>query len=202
VTAPEPPEPPQPKQTGPNQNGPNQTGPERTTGARGPSRALVLAGIIAGGLAAFGASGRTWREGNGGIDPVTGMASHASVAGTAIAPGVRACALAVLAGVVALLLVRGRVRVVVAGALTVVAGIATALATRTLVGVPAHLSDTAWVWLSIAACLLATVSGVAAVLTCRGWNSTRSGRYESPGTRREDTEDPWQALDRGEDPTL
>ncbi len=162
-----------------------------------------MAGLLVGSLASFACSGRTWRVGNGAADPVTGLASHAAVAGTQVAPAVRACALAALAGTLVLLLLRGVVaRTIVAALIALVSGAATVLCLTAALSPPAHLDSTVWPWLAGASSLLAAVSGGAAVVGARRWPRPGSTRYDSPANPRRTDDDAWQALDRGEDPTL
>lgn len=167
-------------------------------------RPVVAAALLAGSLAAFACSGRTWRVGNGAADPITGLASQAAVAGTQIAPAVRACALAALAGTLVLLLVRSApARTIVAALVTLVTAIALAIALDAGIISPAHLDATAWPWLCAASALVATVAGVAGIVGARGWRSRSSDRYGSPSAPVGSADDDaWQALDRGEDPTL
>lgn len=172
---------------------------ERLTG-----RSVVVAALLAGSLATFAASGRTWRVGNGASDPITGLASQAAIAGTQIAPAVRACALAALAGTLVLLLVRSApARMIVATLVTLVSATACGAALAAGIVSPAHLDPTAWPWLCAASALIATLAGLAGIVGARGWQSRSSDRYDSPSAPvRPADEDAWQALDRGEDPTL
>lgn len=167
-------------------------------------RPVVAAALLSGSLAAFACSGRTWRVGNGAADPITGLASHAAIAGTQIAPAVRACALAALAGTLVLLLVRSApARTIVATLIVLVTATACGIAFDVGIASPAHLDPTAWPWLCAAAALVATLAGLAGILGARGWQSRSSDRYDSPSVPvRSADEDAWQALDRGEDPTL
>lgn len=167
-------------------------------------RPVVAGALLGGSLAAFACSGRTWRVGNGAADPITGLASQAAIAGTQIAPAVRACALAALAGTFVLLLVRGTAaRTLVAVLLTVVTAVACGTALDVAAVSPAHLDATVWPWLCAAAALIATLAGVAGVLGARRWQYRSSDRYDSPtAPDRAADEDAWLALDRGEDPTL
>ncbi len=167
-------------------------------------RPVVAAALLAGSLATFACSGRTWRVGNRAADPITGLAGHAAIAGTQIAPAVRACALAALAGTLVLLLVRSTpARTIVATLITLVTATACGIALDVGIASPAHLDPTAWPWLCATAALIATLAGLAGILGARGWHSRSSDRYDSPSAPvRSADEDAWQALDRGEDPTL
>jgi Tryptophan-associated transmembrane protein (Trp_oprn_chp) len=168
------------------------------------SRPVVAAATLAGALAAFACSGRTWRVGNGAADPITGLASRAAVAGTGVAPAVRACALAALAGTLVLLLVRSATaRSIVAALIALVMATACGIALDVCIASPPHLDATAWPWLGAASSLIATLGGLAGVAGARRWQSRSSDRYDSPSAPvRSSDEDAWQALDRGEDPTL
>jgi hypothetical protein len=172
--------------------------------ARVTARPFAAAALLAGSLSAFASSGRTWRVGNGAADPVTGLASQAAIAGSQVAPAVRACALAALAGTLVLLLVRtAPARAIVATLLTLVSATAGGIAVDVGVTAPAHLDPTVWPWLCAAGALLATVGGLAAIFGARRWPARSSDRYDSPSAPvRSADEDAWQALDRGEDPTL
>lgn len=168
------------------------------------ARPVVAATLFGGSLAAFACSGPTWLVGNGAADPITGLASQAAIAGTQIAPTVRACALAALAGTLVLLLVRSAAaRTVVATLITLVTATAGGVAIDVGIASPAHLDPTAWPWLCAATALIATLGGLAAILGARGWQSRSADRYDAPSAPvRSADEDAWQALDRGEDPTL
>lgn len=172
--------------------------------ARLTERPVVTAALLAGSLAAFAGSGRTWRVGNGAADPITGLASQAAIAGTQVAPTVRACALAALAGTLVLLLVRSApARTIVATLLTLVTATACGIALDAGIASPAHFDPTAWPWVCAASALIATLAGLAGIVGARGWQSRTSDRYDSPSAPvRSADEDAWQALDRGEDPTL
>jgi len=167
-------------------------------------RPVVAAALLGGSLAAFACSGRTWRVGNGAVDPITGLASQAAIAGTQIAPAVRACALAALAGTLVLLLLRSAAtRTVVATLITLVTATACGVALDVGIASPAHLDPTAWPWLCATAALVATLAGLAGILGARGWRSRSADRYDSTSAPVGSAdEDAWQALDRGEDPTL
>jgi hypothetical protein len=172
--------------------------------ARVTGRPFVVGALVAGSLTAFACSGRTWRVGNGAADPITGLASQAGIAGTQVAPAVRACALAALAGTVVLLLVRGTAaRTMVATLLALVSATACGIALDVGIAAPTHLDPTVWPWLCAAGALVATAGALAGILGARQWQSRAADRYDSPSAPvRSADEDAWQALDRGEDPTL
>jgi Tryptophan-associated transmembrane protein (Trp_oprn_chp) len=157
-----------------------------------PLLIVAAAGLV-------GVTGRTWSQGAAAADPVTGLAVHTVLAGTAVAPAVRPLGLAVLAGSGALLLVRGRGRTVLAVLLALLAATAAALAIR------ASVDDRVTGW-AVAGVVLATTCALVAVtvaLRSPTWataNSQRFDRPRGPGTGGD--RDAWAALDRGEDPTL
>jgi len=57
---------------------------------------------------------------------------------------------------------------------------------------------TAWPWVAVALLVLSAVVGCVVVIWSAAWPSM-SKRYDAPSQRVDD--DPWSALDRGEDPT-
>jgi len=168
--------------------------------ARIPGRGPVVGAILAGGLVAFACSGRRWRVGDGSADPVTGALRTAAIDGTQVAPAVRACALAIVAGAIAVLIVGGRARSVVASAVALVGLGAVAGSVVAALSAPSGLHSTAWPWLAAASGLFAAVGATVAAIRGPGWTSSRSDRYDSPAAPARD-DDAWAALDRGEDPT-
>ena len=132
----------------------------------------------------------------------------ASLSGALDTPGAEALALVALAGAGALLLVRGWARTVIATLLVLVAaGVVTTMATIpsdyrwfSYDGPPA-VTRSAWAWVGMGAGVLLGVAAVVAALRARRWPQPRR-RYESSGpSRPPGGADPWDALDRGEDPT-
>ncbi|REF34762.1 Trp biosynthesis-associated membrane protein [Thermasporomyces composti] len=136
-------------------------------------------------------------------------------------PVARACGYVALAGVVALVATRRTGRRIV-GALLALAGLGVVVACgffwwlgdvvadsalthaageSTLGVVASDITTTGWPLLAVAGGVLITGAGVWA--TARGPQWPALGlRYEAPTTRRHADDDPWTALDKGEDPTL
>jgi Tryptophan-associated transmembrane protein (Trp_oprn_chp) len=174
------------------------TGPHPSGWGRVLRPGLLLAVLFAGAGGLVGVSGRTWAQGASTVDPVTGLAVHTSLAGTAVAPAVRPVALALLAGSAALLLVRGRSRIALAGLLAVLALAAGILAIRA----GADARATAWAVTAGVLALLCTLAAAALAVVSRAWAQPAPRRFEAPGAEHPVSEtDAWTALDRGEDPT-
>jgi uncharacterized membrane protein (TIGR02234 family) len=141
------------------------------------------------------------------------------VTGSQAAVGLVAVALVALAGSVAVVATGGRARqavgvlVVLAGcavvALAAVPGLRPTEAARGPVaasaGSPAgQLTTTGSLWwlLAVLGGLLVVSGGASTVRSGRAW-PTMSARFERDGSARPATrQDPWAALDRGDDPTL
>jgi hypothetical protein len=162
--------------------------------------AVVAAITAASGLVLLAASRpRATLHGQGGT--LSGSLLHT--------PGAAALALVALAGAGALLLVRGWARTVIATLLVLVAaGVVAAMATLpsdygwfNYSGIPPTVSRSAWAWTGMGAGVLLGFAAAVAALRARRWPPPRR-RYESsaPSPPRPGT-DPWEALDRGEDPT-
>jgi uncharacterized membrane protein (TIGR02234 family) len=177
---------------------------------------VVLAGLASAGLAAV-AGNRAWvewtgrSEGQGSLLTITGDDSASVPLGGALALVLLACW-----GVV--LVTRGPVRRVVAGAAAVTsAGMVTTavLGYRSatdglrdeLAGRDVDLTtgSTAWYWVFLACAAVSVVATLAAVRLVPSWPEMGS-RYDAPGTapppREETGLDLWRALDDGRDPTL
>jgi uncharacterized membrane protein (TIGR02234 family) len=169
---------------------------------------VVLAVIVAGAGLVLLAATQPWAVV---ADPsVTVPPSvEAGLRGQAVAPGARALGLVGLAGVVALLATRRIGRRVVA-VLLALAGVATCAVSLLwsaqapiLAGDAAETLDrTWWCWVSVAGGVLVFAGGVLAALRSGKWPAMGS-RYDAPaGTpSKPKNDDPWAALDRGEDPT-
>jgi hypothetical protein len=154
--------------------------------------------LIAAAAALVGVCGRTWAQGASTADPVTGLAVHSALAGTAVAPAVRPIALAVLAGSGALLLVRGRARTALAALLALLGLAACILALRA--GVDARA--TGWSVSAAVLALLSALSAGALATGSRAWATPAPRRFDAPSTAgATGGNDAWTALDRGEDPT-
>jgi hypothetical protein len=124
-------------------------------------------------------------------------------------PAAAALALVALAGAGALILVRGWARTLIATLLVLVAaGVVATMATLpadygwfNYSGIPPTVTRSAWAWIGMGAGGLLGVAAAVAAVRARRWPQPRL-RYESRGPRRPDPgADPWDALDRGEDPT-
>ncbi len=188
------------------------------TGRRELVLAVVL--VLAGAALVLLASSRTWVSA---AWVVPGFpAVRVQVAGAEAAPVVRATGLVALAGVVALLATRRRARAVV-GAVVVLA--AAALVTASVLfwsgqravaeaaleraggssgrgAEVAELATTAWPAVALVGGLLVAAGGVLTVARSGRWPAM-GARYDAPTAARKarTSEDPWAALDRGEDPT-
>ncbi len=178
----------------------------------------VLVGLGGAALAAV-ASGRGWATARG---DAAGVEVSATVAGSDTAPLALALSLVALAAWGALLVLRGRVRRVVAVIGTLAAGgVVAAVAERfdgaqddareAVVGAGATGDTfasvlTGWYWAAGAGALLTLVALVVAVVRAPRWPAMGS-RYDAPSARREQQaaepseQDLWRALDEGHDPT-
>lgn len=181
----------------------------------GPALLLGLGGAV---LAVVSA-GQDWATSRG---DSAGVEVSAAVAGSDTAPLALALSLVALAAWGALLVLRGRVRQVVAGlGLLAAAGVLATVVERfdgaqddALAAVVARgatgdvfgTSLTGWYWATGVGALLALLGLVVAVLRARSWPAMGS-RYDAPATRREQQraeptdQDLWRALDEGHDPT-
>ncbi len=175
----------------------------------------VLVGLTGAGLAAVSGT-REWASSSG---DAAGIKVEATVTGSQSQPLVAALALVALAAWGVLLVVRGRVRRVVAvvgllaaaGALAaVVLGFGTAqddaldaVTAKGASGDVAVTSLTAWSYLAGIGALLTAAASVVAVVTAPHWPAMGC-RYDAPGARRDapaPEDDMWRALDEGRDPT-
>jgi hypothetical protein len=122
-----------------------------------------------------------------------------------------ALSLVALAGVAAVLLVRNRARQAVGILLIVVsvgivaAYLAPADALTYTVFAPGNAADvevgrSVWAWLGAAGGAVAVLGSLAVAARAGRWPEPRR-RFEARAPGRQRTEDPWDALDRGEDPT-
>jgi hypothetical protein len=165
-----------------------------SSGGRRPLTLTVLLCAVGAGLAFVGA-GRTWESGYthsvGGLPP-----SSLDQTGSDLVPGLSALALVGLAGAGALLATRGWARRAV-GVLVLLVGLG-------LVALPFDRvfdASTAWPALTAAGGLLVLAGGVAAALRGHRWPGM-GARYERAPKSAGGTTDAWNALDRGEDPTV
>jgi len=181
----------------------------------GPAVLLGLGGAV---LAAV-ASGRDWASARG---DAAGVEVSAAVAGSDTAPLALALSLVALAAWGALLVLRGRVRRVVAGlGALAAAGVLAAVVERFdgaqddaleavraagATGDVTGASLTGWYWAAGLGALLTLAALVVAGVRSPGWPAMGS-RYDAPAARREQQtaepseQDLWRALDEGHDPT-
>jgi len=173
----------------------------------------VLVGVSAAALAAV-ASGRDWATTTG---EAAGVAVKAATKGSSSAPLAIALALVALAAWGVLLVLRGRLRRVVAvlgvlasaGTLLAVGlssgrsrddAVAAAVGRGASSGGP-HASLTGWYVVAVVASLLCIGAFVVAVVRCPRWPAMGS-RYDAPAARPAATDqDLWRAIDEGHDPT-
>jgi uncharacterized membrane protein (TIGR02234 family) len=179
----------------------------------------VLTACVVAGVVVLIAAGRTW--GHASLATVTGSVDSVSVTGDDAEPALPALAIAVLVLTVGLIAARGWLRRLV-GLIVVSVGsavVALAVASRSDVAhalgrrafavahttVPPHTSG--WAVVTALAGLLAVGSGALAVIVGARWPALGT-RYDAAGARgvRRDggstATSEWDALDRGEDPTV
>lgn len=162
-----------------------------------------IAVTVLGSVLVLWASGRDWvRETGGGV---------IAASGGRLSPVLTPLALAVLAGVVAVLATKGLARRLV-GALIALCGAGAAVAAwratdhatvmSALSGKISGWDTTVWPWVAILGGVLMAAAGALAVLRGSRWTGM-SARYDRPGPReaRQDDRSLWDALDRGDDPT-
>ncbi|MFE9689983.1 Trp biosynthesis-associated membrane protein [Micromonospora sp. NPDC005806] len=187
---------------------PTPTAAPAARGRRELTYAVLL--CLAGAGLAFWAVTRTWSvelTARGSLPPTR----HART-GTDLLPWVSALALVGLAGGGAVLATRGRVRRLLGGLLTLV-GLAVAAGAGYGLTAPFEGGvSRQWPALVLAGGLVAAAGGALTALRGGGWPAM-GARYERParsaapaGTDRpaveRGTRDAWEALDRGEDPTV
>lgn len=182
-------------------------------GRRGMVIAVAL--VAAGGAVAVVTAGRSWAQAS--LVAATGTPTHAGVSGHVVAPAMSALGLALVALAAATVAARGFVRRVV-GALVVAIGSAVvAVAAHGHADLPGALVRRAFAvqpngvhadvspWWVVAACagVVAVLAGALTVALAGRWPAM-GARYETPAARgRGDAAaTAWDALDRGEDPTL
>jgi len=176
-----------------------------------------------GSLAAGGAVALAVAQANWVTTASAGVGFSTSFTGSELAPAMVACALASMAGAVAVVATKGLVRRLIGVVLAVVAVVIVAAPLRVLVDptgastsslslvaggatAAARPATAAWWW-----CLLAAAGGVTAlcgaaltVLRGSGW-PVMAARFESPAggrARGSAAVDAWTQLDRGQDPTV
>jgi uncharacterized membrane protein (TIGR02234 family) len=182
--------------------------------------AVTLAVLAAGAILALVTAGRTWATVTveGALRPETIL-----VTGTDLTGAARALGLLGLSGVLAVVATRRWVRRII-GAGIAAAGIAASVAVGRVAAdlrssaldwaqssadgvATAGVTDTVAPWLALIGCLLVALAGVAVLLRGHRWPvlgaSYERRRALDPAVERaEGGRTAWDALDRGEDPTL
>ncbi len=178
---------------------------------------LAIVGLLVGGGLLLLSAGRTWAT--------VGRAApfHGSVAasGGSLVPATTAVGLLALAAVAAVVATRGMLRVLT-GAVVFAAGVAVAALAAGGVSAadvvaaagphgqlgavapgPPELS--AWPWVAVGGGAVLAAAGLLVAVRGRRWSAMGS-RYDAPTPARRRAVDPevaaWEALDRGEDPTV
>jgi hypothetical protein len=180
------------------------------TGRRGLLTCVAAIGV--GGAVVLLAAGRTW--GSATVAAATGNRQHVSVSGHDVLPSLTALGIALLVLAVAVVAARGRLRslvglvvVVVAGALLAAAAtsaddVAAALRSHAFaVTDPIPASTSGWAVLVAVAAAVAAAAGAVTVLRGPAWPALGS-RYDAPAARPDGETSAWEALDRGDDPTV
>lgn len=175
---------------------------------------VVLVACIGAGAVVLIAAGRVWRSAN--LVAATGQRVSAHVTGHTAEPALPALAIALIVMAGAVVAARGWLRRIV-GLVTVVVGgalVALAVASRTdaarelrrqafaVSHATVSPSLSGWAIVTIIGGLTAVVAGAVTVVLGPGWPALGS-RYDAPAVRRtDDLAGEWDALDRGEDPTV
>lgn len=156
-----------------------------------PGRELALAALLlaAGGGALVIASGQAWGTTEATLLAGVTAPTDVAVTGAQAVAALPAVGLAALAGAPGIAALRGWGRVV-AGAFLAAAGLATAVAI-------ASWGTGAWPLAALAGALAVAVGGALTAARGRSWPGL-GARYERPQAA---PRTPWEALDRGEDPT-
>jgi uncharacterized membrane protein (TIGR02234 family) len=189
------------------------------TGRRG--LLIALTGCVVGGAFVLLAGGREW--GSALVTAETGARNRVSVTGHAAAPALPALGLALLVFAGAIVAARGWLRRVVGLLLVIVGGavvgvalssghdVATALRHRAfgVQHVVVHSSVSGWAVVAAVGGAVAVLAGALTVVAGGGWPAMGT-RYEAPepralGRAGNGPAEPavaWDALDRGDDPTV
>lgn len=183
------------------------------TGRRG--LLVVVVGCLSSGALVLLASGRVW--GRATLTAATGARVHESVTGHAVAPALPALGFALLVLAGAVIAVRSWVRRLVGLVVVVVGGAVAGIGLTTHDEIAAALGRhafavqhvavrvpfSAWAMVTVVAGALAVLVGAATVLVGTRWPAL-GARYETPAARPQADPDvsTWEALDRGEDPTV
>jgi uncharacterized membrane protein (TIGR02234 family) len=186
------------------------------TAIRSPVGAILA--CAAGGLLLLLASGRQWARATlrnvsgGGTTPL-------SATGHVVAPSLPALGLALVALAAAILASKRTMRRVVGVVIVFVAAasvgvalsargdVSSALEHRELgaQGLAVHASANGWWLVALLGGLIAVAAGILTVVRAAQWSSM-GAKYDAPTAPAAPTKDPaavaWDALDRGEDPTL
>jgi hypothetical protein len=180
------------------------------TGRRGLPTCILATAASAG--AVLLAAGRTW--GSATVTATGGTRQHVAVSGHDVLPSLTALGVALLVLAVAIVAARGVLRSLVGLVVVVVGGALLAMAATSADDIAAALrgeafavtgpvpsSTSGWAVLVAVAGAVAVVAGAVTVLRGRGWPGLGS-RYDAPVRRPEGEASVWEALDRGDDPTL
>ena len=174
----------------------------------------VLGGCAAAGALVLIAAGRVWRQAD--LVSATGARVAVHVTGHAAEPALPALGIALVVMAGAVIAARGWLRRVVGVVTVVIGGAVVALAVVSRTDAAKELRHQAfgvsnaavgstlssWAIVTILAGLVAVVAGAVTVAVGQRWPAMGS-RYEAPAVRRTDNlAGDWDALDRGEDPTV
>ena len=184
---------------------------------------VVLLALVGAGLLLVSAF-RPWVT--GAVDDAVLGATRISATGAEVAPGLTAVALAIGAAAIAVVAAGRVARAVALVAYALCLAVAAALAVRVLLdpegvlgpvaasrvgrtgSVETVADATAWPWVALAACVIALLGLVGALLGLRRWGGPPQ-RYEAPaagtsdvaGPRGERVASDWDELSAGRDPT-
>jgi hypothetical protein len=160
------------------------------------------------------AAGRVWRSAD--LVAATGQRVSVHVTGHTAEPALPALGIALMVMAGAVLAARGWLRRVVGLVTVVIGGAVVALSIASRADAANELQHQAfavshatvadslsgWAIVTIIAGLVAVLAGSVTVVLGAGWPALGS-RYDAPGARRTDNlAGDWDALDRGEDPTV
>ena len=166
-------------------------------GGRMRMRSTVLALAVGAGLTLFACS-MTWvRIQVPLLDGVEGAVQTITSTGRELAPAANAAGWAALAGVLAVIATKSWGRSII-GVIVTVAGLVTVMAS-----VSARPESSLWWLVAALGGILVTGSGINIAINGRSWPGL-SRRYEAAGpagTAPRKPLTPWEALDRGQDPT-
>ena len=174
----------------------------------------VLAGCVGSGALVLIVAGRVWRSAE--LVAATGQRVSAHVTGHAAEPALPALGIALMVMAGAVVAARGWLRRVVGLVTVVIGGAVAALAVASRADAAHELQHQAfavshvtigesfsgWAVVAIVAGVVAVAAGAVTVVLGPGWPALGS-RYDAPAVRRTDNlAGDWDALDRGEDPTV